>query len=66
MILDANTVAKLIRHTSERIKKKNKSVAIEPTKSILNMLEELAISFDQVTVQAQEEKRAREEKPTPT
>jgi len=48
MILDANTTAKVIRHTIQNMKNRNPQYENDPARSILMAFEELAKSFDMI------------------
>ncbi len=52
MILDANTTAKMIRYTIDKLKTKNPQYEHEPARSILIAFGELAKSFDMITNKA--------------
>lgn len=54
-MLDANTIAKLIRYTITKLKVANPQYENEPAQSILIAFEELAVSFDSVTERARSE-----------
>lgn len=54
-MLDANTTAMLIRHTIDRLKTRQRKFETEPESTILEVLEELAVSFDSVTERARSE-----------
>jgi len=57
MILDADVTARIIRHTIAILKNRNADYEIDPTRSVLIALDELANSFEQLTGREQEKKR---------
>ena len=61
MMLDARTVAVMIRRTVETLKQKNPQWENEPAHSIIVAFNELASSFENIT-NARREEKAKEEK----
>lgn len=60
MMLDANTTARMIRHTIGRLKADHPKYATEPEATILDAFEELAVSFDSITERARSEALAKQ------
>jgi hypothetical protein len=61
MMLDANTTARMIRHTIVRLKANHPKYGTEPESTILEAFEELAVSFDSITERARLEALAKQQ-----